>query len=137
VHYISNDLKLHNVVLTMRDTLGSHTRANISNNLFNVLKDYQISSSQIAHFAADNASNNNKALELLSEHVTLDPVKSRLRYASHIYDLVCTTILFGVDDESLKDAQFDFKDEESSGTQVISSFETVLQHGTEAEQHCV
>ncbi|KAM0708104.1 hypothetical protein Q7P35_004753 [Cladosporium inversicolor] len=115
VHYISDDLKLHNVVLAMRDTLGSHTGANISDNLFDVLKDYQISSSQIAHFAADNASNNDKALELLSEHVTLDPVKSRLRCAGHIYNLVCTTILFGVDDESLKDAQFNFKDEELSG----------------------
>ena len=62
VHYLGNDYKLHNVVLAMRDTLGSHTRANIADQLFDVLKDYQISGNQIAYFAADNATNNDKAL---------------------------------------------------------------------------
>jgi len=46
----------------MRDTLGSHTGANIADQLFDVLKDYQISRSQIAFFVADNATNNDKAL---------------------------------------------------------------------------
>jgi hypothetical protein len=40
MHYLGEDNKLHNVVLTMRDTLGSHTRANIANHLFDVLKEY-------------------------------------------------------------------------------------------------
>ena len=29
VHYLRDDNKLHNVVLALRDTLGSYTRANI------------------------------------------------------------------------------------------------------------
>lgn len=108
MHYLGDDYKLHNVVLVMRDTLGSHTGANIADQLFDVLKDYQISGSQIAYFAADNATNNDTALNQLSERVTLDPIISRLRCAGHIFNLVCTAILFGVDEEALKDAQYDF-----------------------------
>jgi hypothetical protein len=108
VHYLRDDYKLHNVVLALSNTLGSHTKANIANQLFDVLKDYQISGNQIAYFAADNATNNNKALKVLSERVTLDPIKLRLRYANHILNLVCTTILFRVDSEALEDAEHNF-----------------------------
>ena len=62
VHYLGDDYKVHNVVLAMCDTFGSHTGANIADQLFDVLKDYQISGSQIAFFTADNATNNDKAL---------------------------------------------------------------------------
>jgi hypothetical protein len=62
VHYLRDDYKVHNVVLAMRDTLSSHTGANIADQLFDVLNDYQISGSQIAFFTADNATNNDKAL---------------------------------------------------------------------------
>lgn len=138
VHYLGDDYKLHNVVLAMRDTLGSHTGANIADQLFDVLKDYQISGSQIAYFAADNATNNDTALNQLSERVTLDPVTSRLRCAGHIFNLVCTAILFGVDEEALEDAQYDFsqqQDDSTSGTQAVTSFETTLANGTDEEQH--
>jgi hypothetical protein len=108
VYYLGDDYKLHNVVLALRDTLGSHTGKNIADHLFDVLKDYQISSSQIAFFAADNITNNDKALKLLSDRVTLNPVTSRIRCAGHIFNLVCSTILFGVDAEALGDAQYDF-----------------------------
>lgn len=135
VHYLGDDNKLHNVVLAMRDTLGSHTGANVADHLFDVLKDYQISGSQIAFFAADNANNNDRALQLLSERVALDPVTSRLRCAGHIFNLVCTAILFGVDKESLDDAQYEFVDDSTSGTQVVAEFEATLHYGTEAQQH--
>jgi hypothetical protein len=46
----------------MRNTLESHTGSNIADHVFDVLMDYQISGSQIAYFAADNATNNDKAL---------------------------------------------------------------------------
>jgi hypothetical protein len=108
VYYLRDDHKLYNVILAMRDTLGSHTSSNIADHLFDVLKDYQISSNQIAYFIVDNATNNDKALKLLSERVTLDPVISRLRCIGHIFNLVCTPILFSVDKKSLKDAQYDF-----------------------------
>lgn len=108
MHYLRDDYKLHNVLLTLRDTKGSHTSKNIADYLFDVLRDYRISGSQIAFFAADNATNNDRALQLLSERVKLNPITSRLRCASHIFNLVCTAILFGVDTDALKDAQYNF-----------------------------
>jgi hypothetical protein len=135
VHYLGDDYKLHNVVLAMRDTLGSHTGANIADHLFDVLKDYQISGNQIAYFAADNATNNDSALLHLSEQVELDPITSRIRCAGHIFNLVCTAILFGVDKESVEDARYDFIDDSTAGTQAVASFEATLHYGTEAEQH--
>jgi hypothetical protein len=135
IHYLRDDYKLHNVVLVMRDTLGSHTGANIADHLFDVLKDYQISGNQIAYFAADNATNNDRALQLLSERITLDPVTSRLRCTGHIFNLVCSAILFAVDKESLEDARYDFIDESTSGTQAVDSFESTLYYGIEVDKH--
>jgi hypothetical protein len=103
--------------------------------LFDVLKDYQISGNQIAYFAADNATNNDSALLHLSEQVELDPITSRIRCASYIFNLVCTAILFGVDKESVKDARYDFIDDSTASTQAVASFEATLHYSTEAEQH--
>jgi hypothetical protein len=145
VHYLGDDDRLHNVVLALRDTLGSHSGANMADHLFDVLKDYQIRGSQIAYFAADNATNNDTALAVLSERVDIDPVTSRLRCAGHIFNLVCTAILFGVPDgDALHDSQFDFSqgednntraDDPTSSTQVVVDLETILQHGSEEDQH--
>jgi hypothetical protein len=138
VHYLRDDNKLHNVVLTMRDTLGSHTSSNIADHLFDVLKDHQISKSQIAFFVADNATNNDKAVKLLLERVGLNPITSRFRCAGHISNLVYTAILYRVDEDTLKDAEYDFsqlQDDSTSGTQAVTSLITVLEHGSEEEQH--
>jgi hypothetical protein len=56
---------------------------------------------------ADNASNNDAALKVLSTYLLsmqLDPVKQRLRYAGHIYNLMSKAILYGVDSDCLEDA---------------------------------
>jgi hypothetical protein len=137
IHYLGDDYKLHNVVLAMCNTLGSHTGANIADHLFDVLKEYQISGSQIAYFAADNATNNDAALKHLSKRVTLDPVTSRLRCAGHIYNLVCTAILFGVDSEALEDAKHDFSQlqDDSEIERVIDDLDNASRNGSEEQQH--
>jgi hypothetical protein len=135
VHYLGDDYRLHNVVLAMRDTLGSHTGANIADHLFDVLKDYQISGNQIAYFAADNATNNDKALQVLSKRVTLDPIKSRLRCAGHIFNLVCTAILFGVNSAAIDDAQHDFSESQDDSEQVLADLDNTSRNGSEEEQH--
>jgi hypothetical protein len=144
VHYLGDDDKLHNVVLVMRDTLGSHTGANMADHLFDVLKEYQISGNQIAYFAADNATNNDTALAALSERVAIDPVASRLRCAGHIFNLVCTAILFGKPDKAaLADSVIDFSQggsqvDDSTSSQKIKEvvdLEKVLQYGSEEEKH--
>jgi hypothetical protein len=109
MYYLRDDNKLHNVVLIIQDTLGSHTRANIADHLFDVLKEYQISGNRIAYFVADNATNNDIALAALSEHMAIDPVASRLRCAGYIFNLVYTTILFRKPDKAaLADSVIDF-----------------------------
>jgi hypothetical protein len=71
-----------------------------------VLQDYKISK-QVAYFIANNATNNDKALAVLSGYlpsIKLDPVKYRLRYSRYIYNLVYKVILYGVNSDYLKDA---------------------------------
>jgi hypothetical protein len=109
VYYLRDDNKLYNVVLIMRDTLGSHIRANMADHLFDVLKEYQISSNQIAYFAANNATNNDIALTALLERMAIDLVALRLRCVGHIFNLICTAILFGKPDKAaLADSVIDF-----------------------------
>ena len=93
-------------MLGLHDTLGSHTGANMANHLLSVINDFQIGH-QIAFFIADNASNNDKALVVLSSYLPslkIDPVKQRLYCSSHIYNLICKAILYGVDGDYLEDA---------------------------------
>lgn len=70
--------------------------------------------------------------------MTLNPERSRLRCAGYIFNLVCTAILFGVNNEALKDAEFDFSqthDDSTLGTQVVTEFESVVAYGSEEQQH--
>jgi len=119
----------------MRDSLGSHTGTDVADQIFDVLKEYKICGNQIAYFAANNAINKDKALQGLSERVDLDPVTLRLGCAGHIFNLVCSAILFGVDKDALADAQFDFESDADAGTQVVDAFEATLQHGNQTKQH--
>jgi len=52
--------KVKTVTLALRDSLGSHTGENIKDYLLAVLREYQISD-KVAYFAADNATNNDRA----------------------------------------------------------------------------
>jgi hypothetical protein len=121
----------------MCNTLGSHTSANIIDHLFDVLKEYQISSSQIAYFAADNATNNDATLKHLSKRITLDLVTSRLRCAGYIYNLVCTAILFGVDSKALEDTKHNFSQlqDDSEIKRVIDDLDNALRNGSKEQQH--
>lgn len=127
-HYLDNDHKLKTVVLSMRDTLGSHTGANIADHLADVLSDFEISGDRVAYYAADNATNNDTALAALNESVKVDPVKQRLRCAGHIYNLVCNAILYGVDDEASQDALQQAREIDSA---VTTDFDTTLHVGSD------
>lgn len=70
-HYIDRDCKLKTVTLALRDTYGSHTGENMKDHLLDVLREYQISN-KVAYFAADNATNNDKALKLLATELNVD-----------------------------------------------------------------
>ena len=106
VHYLDENHERRAVVVGLRDTLGSHTGANMADHLLQVIQDFALAD-KIAYFMADNASNNDAALKILSTYllsIQLDPVKQRLRCTGHIYNLVCKAILYGVDSDCLADA---------------------------------
>jgi hypothetical protein len=124
-HYLDENYTRRAVVLGLRDTLGSHTGANMADHLLSVIQCFGISG-QIAYFMADNASNNDAALKVLSTYLPsmqLDPVKQRLRCARHIYNLVSKAILYGVDSDCLEDAS-----QAASQTMTsVASFEATIQ----------
>jgi hypothetical protein len=129
-YYIDENNKRRAVVLGLRDTLGSHTGANMADHLLSILHDFQISN-QIAYFMSDNATNNDKALAMLAGYlppsVKLDPVKQRLRCSGHIYNLVCKAILYGVDSDCIEDAS-----QASQTMTSVSSLEAVTNNGDDA-----
>jgi hypothetical protein len=106
VHYLDSNYQRCAVMLSLRDTLSSYTSANMADHLLSVINDFQIGH-QIAFFIADNASNNDKALAVLSSYLPslkIDPVKQRLCCSGYIYNLMCKAILYGVNGDCLKDA---------------------------------
>jgi len=83
---------------------------------------------------ADNATSNDKALKLLTEVTDINPIKQRLRYTSHVINLVYKAILYGVNVDYVVDILSDAKynvehsnnPDASIGTSTISRFEEVL-----------
>ena len=51
-------------MLSLRDTLGSHSGANMANHLSATLRDFSVT--EVDYFIADNATNNDMALEVLT-----------------------------------------------------------------------
>ena len=98
-HYLDEQYQLRTVVIGLRDHHGSHTGANIGEHLNQVLGDFKIRS-KVAYFAADNATNNDTALEYLSKKVIhYQPKIMRLRCVGHILNLMCKAVLYGVDED--------------------------------------
>jgi hypothetical protein len=73
-HYIDKDFTVKAVLLALKNTFGNHTGLEMKEHLREACKDYKIST-RIAYFMADNATPNDKAIELLAEHLELQPRK--------------------------------------------------------------
>ena len=77
----------------------------MADHLSATLRDFSLT--EVDYFIADNATNNDMALEVLigmRPQYCHDKVKQRFRCVGHIYNLVCKAILYGVDSDCLKDA---------------------------------
>ena len=77
IYYLDENHERRVVILGLRDTLSSHTGANMADHLLQVIQDFVIAD-KIANFIADNASNNDAVLKVLSTYLPsmqLDPVK--------------------------------------------------------------
>lgn len=75
------------MVIAPKDALGSHTGDDIAEQLTDVLSEYNICN-HVTYFAANNVTNDDKALRLLTRNLEIDPVKQRLRCVAHSLKLV-------------------------------------------------
>ena len=70
-HYLDKELELRTVLLALKPTYGHHGEE-LQETLLAVLREYKISD-KIGYFVADNAGNNDVALQLLSHHIYVKP----------------------------------------------------------------
>jgi hypothetical protein len=112
-HFIDVDYEHRTVLLGLPATGGSHTGDNIAASLEQLIIDFQLGSS-IGFFIADSASNNDKAVELLSRNFEVNAQRQRLRCTAHIINIVCQAILLGTDVDCVKDALKDDYDEDAA-----------------------
>lgn len=114
-----------------------HDAQELQDTLLSVLQEYKISD-KIGYFIADNASNNDAALRLLSHHIDIKPAKQRLRCSGHMINLVVKAILYSVDSECLLDSallEADYGgDSELFNTSTVSKFEAALRFKDEASR---
>jgi hypothetical protein len=119
-HYLDKRYQPKTVLLSLRNTYWSHNAEELKHRLFETLKDFKISN-KVGFFMADNASNNDKALQLLATVIDIKPVQNRLRCTAHIINLVCKAILYGVDADC-----FEHGFDGELGTSTVSKFEDLL-----------
>ena len=112
-HFVDVNYCHQTVLLGLPATGGSHTGDNIAATLEQLILDFKLGSS-IGFFIADSASNNDKAVELLSIKFDVDVERQRLRCAAYIINLVCQAILLGTDVDCVQDALSDNYDEDAS-----------------------
>jgi len=85
------------VLLALYNTFSNKTGTKIKHYLLKVAYKFKISI-RLNYFVCDNASNNDKAIELLAtELFDVQPKKQRLRCTGHTINLICKSILYGVD----------------------------------------
>ena len=126
-HYLDADLQPRTALLALRNTYGSHTGEELKHHLLAVAREYKIAN-RIVYMMADNLTNNDKALKLLRLELEIDHKKSGLRCAGHIVNLVCKSMLCGIDvdcvDEVIRKAAND--DEADLYDDRVSQFENTL-----------
>lgn len=125
-HYVDNNYRVKNVLLALRNTYGSHKGEELKYHLLAVCRDYRITA-RIVYIMADNAHNNDKAIELLKTELGLNPKKCRLRCAGHIINLVTKAILYGADVDCVTEVLQNIDDDnENEQGETVSQFEQAL-----------
>lgn len=142
-HYLDENLQLKTVMLGLRNTYGNHDGEAMKDELLHVIQECQITD-KLGFFIADNATNNDAAIRLLSTHLDINPKRQRLRCAAHIINLVCKAILYGVDvdciDDALRDEEADEDDSKDEGeaelqdSKGVTEFERIQQTADELDK---
>nr|OQO32520.1 hypothetical protein B0A51_00929 [Rachicladosporium sp. CCFEE 5018] len=113
-HYIDVDFRRKSVLLALRNTFGDHTGLEMKQHLIDICKECKIAT-RIAFFMADNASNNDTAVQLLSECMEIQRRKQRLRCTAHSINLVAKAMIFGVDNECINQVIREAVDDDDFG----------------------
>lgn len=101
-HWVDPNFKLHAVLLDLHRFIGAHTGKNQAAYFWTTIQKYEIGS-KIGKFNIDNASNNDTALQEISQIMQLHnippihPVHNRLRCFGHVINLVVKGFLWGED----------------------------------------
>lgn len=98
-HWMDQGLRLHSTVLGLRRFRGRHTGENQAKHFWDIVKAYKITD-KIGYFTLDNATNNDTALQHISQHlhdlgIDFNPVQRRLRCFGHVINLVVKAFLWG------------------------------------------
>ena len=120
-HYIDRNGKLNIVTLALRDTYRFYTSKNMKDHLLAVLREYQISN-KVAFFAANNATNNNKALRLFATELNLDLDRQRLCCLNYVLNLVSIAILYSIDKDYVDKVLQAVNKDADTDSKAVSSF---------------
>jgi hypothetical protein len=101
VHFIDHTRNLQTFLLSLPELVGSHKGTNIAECVGAIVGEFNIQE-RVGYFVLDNASNNDTAMEALAEEFGFDVKERRLRYTSHIINLVARQILFGADPDAFE-----------------------------------
>ena len=93
--FLDNDFQVRKLVLGLPELTSRHTGENIAAEVIEILSSYEIDD-KIGYFTLDNATNNDTAMEAISDHYGFeDGPQRRIRCIGHIINLVVKALLFG------------------------------------------
>lgn len=98
-----------------------------------MLSEYNIRN-HVTYFAADNVTNNDKALRLLTRNLGIDPIKQRLRCVAHSLNLVCKAILYGVHGKCIAQVPDEGTLVDLADAYSVTTFEGIRRAGNEVGQ---
>ena len=103
VHFLDQNTKLRNFLLSLAEIKDSHTGENIAESVVAIITKFSIQD-RIGYFMTDNASNNDTCIKELAQKFNFDPTQRRLRCAGHILNLAARQIIHGKNAEAFEQA---------------------------------
>jgi hypothetical protein len=101
VHFINKHYENVTRLIGLPELPG-HSKAGIDQAIviLLLLTHFGITNANLGYFVLDNTKNNDTTLEALAETIGFDPEEKRLRYISHILNLIAKAYLFRQDTKS-------------------------------------
>lgn len=91
----------HKLVLGLPEMCDRHTGENIAATILEIIGEYGLER-KVGYFTADNASNNDTAMEAIGTALGFPWVERRVRCLGHIINLVVKALLFGQDHDAFE-----------------------------------